>query len=235
MDRQGFEKYLKRFGKKPHVVEGLIKQVEQFEEYLGCEKGKGLDAADAADLRDYVAVLKAGKPGLARIKVRGLALYYQFSGYPSLASIASQIREKEITKTRKVFKLRDFRGVNQDDITKLEAIGIGNVEQILEAGKTPGARQRLASETGVSPDAILELVKLSDLARVEGLKSIRARLYYDAGADMLEKIAQWEPIELRKMLVDFVEKTGFEGMAPLPKETEYTVKKARQLPKIVEY
>lgn len=47
MDRQGFEKYLKKFGKKPHVVNGLIKQVEQFEEYLGFEKGKGLEAVNS--------------------------------------------------------------------------------------------------------------------------------------------------------------------------------------------
>lgn len=235
MDRQGFEKYLKKFGKKPHVVNGLIKQVEQFEEYLGFEKGKGLEAVNSSDLVDYVASLEAGKPGLARIKVRGVALYYQFTGDQSLASVASGIREKGIAKTRKVFKLKDFRGINPKDTSKLEALGIRDVQQILEAGKTPQARQQLASRTGVSPDAILELVKLSDLARIEGVKSIRARLYYDAGVDTLDKMAGWDPKKLRKMLIDFVKETGFKGIAPLPKEAEYTIMKARQLPKIVEF
>ena len=235
MDRQGFEKYLKKFGKKPHVVEGLIKQVERFQDFLEVKKERGLAEAVASDLHDYAVYLEGTKSGSAKIKVRGLALYYQFSGNPSLASIASRIREKEIAKTRKVFKLKDFRGVNQEEVAKLEALGVENVEQILKAGRTPEDRLQLASQAGISPEAVLELVKLSDLARIEGLKSIRARLYYEAGTDTLEKIAGWEPEALREMLVDFVEKTGFKGIAPLPKEAQHTVEKARQLPKIVEY
>lgn len=235
MDRQGFEKYLTKFGKKPHVVEGLIIQVDQFRDYLGAKKTKGLEEAVASDLHDYAAYLEGMKSGSAKIKVRGLALYYQFSGNPSLASIASRIREQEIAKTRKAFKLKDFRGINQEEVAKLKAVGIENVEQMLEAGMTPEDRLQLASQAGVSPEAVLELVKLSDLARIEGLKSIRARLYYEAGTDTLEKIADWEPEALREMLIEFVEKTGFEGIAPLPKEAQHTVEKARQLPKIVEY
>lgn len=78
-------------------------------------------------------------------------------------------------------------------------------------------------------------MKLSDLARIQGLKSVRARLYYDVGTDTVEKLAEWDPKELRAMLIKFVEKTGFEGIAPLPKEAEYTVETAKKLPKIVEY
>lgn len=41
--------------------------------------------------------------------------------------------------------------------------------------------------------------------------------------------------KLRTYLIEFVEKTGFEGIATLPKEVEYTVAQAKKLPKIVEY
>jgi len=37
------------------------------------------------------------------------------------------------------------------------------------------------------------------------------------------------------MLIKFVEKTGFEGIAPLPKELESTIAEAKKLPKIIEY
>jgi hypothetical protein len=78
---------------------------------------------------------------------------------------------------------------------------------------------------------MLELVKLSDLSRLGGLKSVRARLfYYDAGVDTVEKIAQWEPEELRAMLSEFVGESGFDGIAPLPKEVHNAVDKARSLP-----
>lgn len=84
-------------------------------------------------------------------------------------------------------------------------------------------------------DAILTLVKLSDLARIPGVKGIRARLYLDAGVDTLEKLATWEPEALREMLAGFVERTGFEGIVPLPAEMRYAVAQARKLPKIVAY
>jgi hypothetical protein len=120
-------------------------------------------------------------------------------------------------------------------VKKLAAIGIRSVKDMLLAGQTHEARQELAARTGIPAEAILEHVKLSDLARITGVKSIRARLYYDAGVDTLEKMARWEPDKLRAMLLDFVEKTRFQGIAPLPKEAEFTVAEAKKLPKIIEY
>jgi predicted flap endonuclease-1-like 5' DNA nuclease len=235
MNEQEFRRFLKRKGKKPHVVENLIKQVEQFTEYLVQERGQGLDDADAQDLEDYVAALEALKPGEARKRVRGLALYYQFTGNAAMASLAAAVREEAVAKTRRPFALKDFRGVNPQHIAKLNSIGILNVEHMLDAAKTPESRQRLADETGVPLDAILELAKLSDLSRIAGVKGIRARLYYDAGVDTLEKIAQWEPEALRAMLIEFVERTGFDGIAPLPKEIQFTVMTASKLPRIIQY
>jgi hypothetical protein len=60
-------------------------------------------------------------------------------------------------------------------------------------------------------------------------------LYFEAGVDTPEKIACRDPEELRVMLVNFVARTGFEGMAPLPKEARNAVVDARAIPKIVEY
>ena len=165
--------------------------------------------------------------------MRGIALYYKSLGNLTLARQASEIREGMIEERRKSFPLRDFRGVDPGDIERLESAGIRNVQQMLEAGSTPEARLQLALEAGLSPDAVLDLVKLSDLARIDGLKGIRARLYYDAGADTLERIAEWEPEDLRRMLAEFVERTGFEGIAPLPKEVRSTVETARKLEKIL--
>jgi len=131
--------------------------------------------------------------------------------------------------------LKDLREINPAHVEKLKALGIRNVNEMLKAGRTRKRRQDLSAKTGIKPEAILELVKLSDLARIRGVKSTRARLYYDAGVDTVEKMAKWNPEKLRAMLIDFVEKTGFDGIAPLPKEAESTVAEAKKLPKIVEY
>lgn len=131
------------------------------------------------------------------------------------------------------FPLKDFRDVDPEHIARLEAIGIKKAGQILLAGQTPEMRAALARQAGLPEDAILESVRLSDLARLPGVKGIRARLYYAAGVDTVEKLAAWEPESLLGMLTEFVECTGFNGIAPLPKEVSSTIANAQKLPKLV--
>lgn len=132
------------------------------------------------------------------------------------------------------FKLKDFRSVDPAAVAALETRGIKNAEQLLAAGRTRVQRSALAKDTGLTDDTLLELVKLSDLARLPGVKGIRARLYYDAGVDSVEKMAGWEPEALRLMVTEFAIRTGFDGIPPLPKEVSSTVANAQKLPKILE-
>ena len=83
--------------------------------------------------------------------------------------------------------------------------------------------------------SIEELVRLSDLARIPGIKGIRARLYLEAGIGSIEDLAQRDPDELLETTSKFVEETGFEGIPPLPKEVKSGIAKAKRLPLVVEY
>jgi len=235
MDEPSFRKFLRRRGKQQHIVDGLIGQVRQYEGFLVDERQSSLEDAGETDLQAWIGRLEAAGPGQARKKVRGVALYYQFVGNTRLAGAASAFRQQEIAQTRRAFPLREFRGVNAEHVAMLEAAGITDAEQMLAEGGTPEARQRLAGETGVPEDAILEMVKLSDLSRIGGLKQVRARLYYDAGVDTQDKLAAWEPDALVAMLAGWVTGTGFDGIAPLPKEVRNAVETARRLPRRVEY
>ena len=106
---------------------------------------------------------------------------------------------------------------------------------MLEFGKTKSQKKDLSEKTGIDKKSILELVKLSDLARIPGLKKIRARLYFDAGLDTVEKIAQYETEELIHVLKDFIQTTGFKGIAPVSKEAASSISTARFILKIIEY
>lgn len=227
-----FRKHLKQMGKKPEVVDGLVKEVHHFEDWLLIYKDKTLDGADANDLQDYAKQLNKRE---IKIFMRALALVFLWMGNDELKKSAQAMREAETAKTRKVFKLRDFQGINPEDIFKLEILGIRNVEDMLQAGKTPLLRKELAKHSGVGLETILELVKLSDISRLEGVKGIRARLYVDAGVDCMEAFDLWEPEPLRIHLEKFVQETGFDGIAPLPKEIESTIHHAAELPRVVDY
>ena len=138
-------------------------------------------------------------------------------------------------KKQNQFKLKDFMGVDPEHITKLEKYGIKTCGQMLSAGQTGKKRAILASQARIPVEIVLELVKLSDLARLPGVKGIRARLYYAAGIDSVEKMAASEPQALLRLTADFVGRTGFEGIPPLPKEVSSTIANARKLPKVVEW
>lgn len=117
------------------------------------------------------------------------------------------------------FKLKDFIGVDTDQIARLEAIGVKNTTQRLSAGRTAEKRAELVHKAGIPLESVIELMKLSDLARLPGVKGIRARLYYDAGVDSVEKLASWEQDALLVMTSEFVKSTGFPGIAPLPMDS----------------
>ncbi|MCJ7661463.1 MAG: DUF4332 domain-containing protein [Anaerolineales bacterium] len=232
MDEIGFQKHLKRSGRSPNAADRVIEIAKEYDVYLmGIDKD--LDRAAPDDLESFVAWIESESKTSARKHLWAIRYYYQFTCVEEMEKHASDLRQARIK--RKPFALHEFRGVNQSYIVKLEAAGIKSVEEMLAAGKTPQSRQALADRTGVPPQSILEFVKLSDLARIPGLKSIRARLYYESGVDTVEKLAGWEPYALQDMLADYVEKSGFERLAPLPKEVQHAVGTARKLPLIVDY
>lgn len=234
MDEEAFRKFLRRGGRSQSAIKRCISCMREFERYLREHQGgKELEDAIPEDLNDFAEWIEKKPKTSAKTQLWALRYYYKYTSNEALCNVASELRQRRIK--RVPFALKGFHGVNHEYVEKLAATGIRNVEQMLEAGRTRNGRQELSAKTGVPLDSILELLKLSDLARIPGVKGIRARLYYDAGVDSIEKMAEWDPKALRAMLIEFVDKTKFDGVAPLPKEADFSVEKAKKLPKIVEY
>jgi Domain of unknown function (DUF4332) len=230
MEKDRFHSYLKARGKTEHVILGLIKGVEDFSTYLQSQHGKALVDASEEDILAYSRDCDAKKANSAREAMRSLALYYRCTGNETCSQAAANLREEAIAAKRKSIPLREFRGVLPAQIAALETAGIRTAERMLAEASTLKARQDLSTRTGVPEKTILELVKLSDLSRLEGVKAIRARLYHDAGLDSVEKLASIEPAKLLEIVREFVRRTGFDGIPTLPKEAEATVEAARKLP-----
>jgi hypothetical protein len=234
MDFEIFRKKMRRMGKKPHVIDGLVRSVEQFDSFL--EKSKrGIPEATCEDVDNFVEELEKDKKGSSRKVIRGMALYFNSIDRPEIAKHANEIREQAISRTRRAFLLKDFLGVDEKYIQKLEEVGISNVREMINAGRNHKQRKHLAALTGIPLDVILEYVKLSDLTRIGALRRVRARLYYDVGLDTIDKIAASDPDDLRNLFVAYVAASGFNGIAPLPKELRNAVQTAKKLDRLVEY
>lgn len=233
MNESEFRKYLKRGGRSDSVIERCIRQVSDYQAYLD-ENYPGFNADESIPemLESYVSWVESDPKVSAKTHLWALRYYFDFIGKDELKFLAGELRQERIQ--RKPFQIKNFRGVNRAYIARLDAEGIQNVNQMLKAGRTPEMREELSEKTGIPLEAIVEYVRLSDLARLGAVRSVRARLYHDAGLSP-EIIATWEPAELRAMLVDWVERIDFDGIAPLPKEVQHLVNDARKLPKIVEW
>ncbi len=227
MNEQVFLTFLKRNKKSERTILRYLACVRNFEAYL-VQKGKTLDDCQPDDLRQGAQ----SEVGRSFNDFLGIAAYYEFTGNEQMWLTAHELFSAE---NFDAFALKEFLGVNMDHIERLKRRGITTAKHMLEAGRTPADRAMLALETGIPGNAILELVKLSDQARIGGHRRARTRLYHEAGFDTLDKIAAVEPEKLRQKLAEFIEKSGFEGIAPTPKEAAHSVALARHLPRLVVY
>ena len=233
MDQLEFKTYLKRNGRKATAIEQILTYLSEYTVYFQSHyPDKEIEQTTPESLESYTSWLESETGASASKHLWALRYYFDFIENQELSTLAGDMRAERIK--RKPFKIQNFRGVEPDTADKLAELDIENTDQMIDAARTPRLREALASKSGLPPETILELVKLSDLARLGAVRSVRARLYHDAGLTP-EKIADWEPKALRAMLATWVEEHHFDGIAPLPKEVKHLVEDARKLPLLVIY
>jgi hypothetical protein len=126
-------------------------------------------------------------------------------------------------------KLIEFPAIRRSDIDRLSSIGISTVNQLLNASMSKRKRQEIVKKAGISPSTISELVHLSALSRLPGVKKIRARLVSEAGLDTYSKITKLEPEEIRRIQHKNIARSGFRGSVSTINEAQSAVTMARNL------
>jgi hypothetical protein len=232
MDQALFEDYLKRRGKKPHVIDGLVRKVDLFEKKL-TRQGISFENPGGKTLIGIIQEFENHKKGDGKKIARGVALYYKAIGKAILAAAASSFREKEIAKTRNAFPLNKITIIDPAHIALLKKQGIVNNEQFLKFALTAADRKKQSLKTGIPPAEIMKIARLSDLTRLFAIKGVRAALYYQSGYETIEKLAAADPEKLRQYLIGFIRDTGFKGIAPLPKELKSTIETAKKSKSVV--
>jgi hypothetical protein len=87
----------------------------------------------------------------------------------------------------------------------------------------------------VPEDALLELVKLSDLVRASYVGPVYARILYEAGADTLEKLAESSPKELLARMVAVNEEQQITKASMPVEDLQPWLKTVKLIPKVIEY
>jgi hypothetical protein len=232
LNKKKFIEFLEKKKKSERAINTYIDFVQQYEEYLvEHKKGKKIETAGKKDLHDFE---KWGEKNNVKINryLWGIKEYYDFISKEELKLEAdAMIGERYLSQ----FKLKDFVGVKKSYIKTLSKEGITTAKEMLYAGLNKQRRREVSRITGIPLEDVLELVKLSDQARIGGHKKVRARLYHEAGLDTIDKMAACDSEEMRKILADYIRKTGFKGIPPTPGEAQHTVTMAKYLKRLVQY
>jgi hypothetical protein len=135
----------------------------------------------------------------------------------------------------KPVNLKDIPGVDSEYIERLAAFGIKHTKHLFERARFKRDRAELSRLVNVPSDALLELVKLSDLARIGGVGPVFARILLDAGIDTLEKLSNSSADEVFERTIAVNKEKGYTKVMATLKDVKLCINTARELPKVIEY
>jgi len=135
----------------------------------------------------------------------------------------------------KPVNLKELPDIEAETIERLARAGIKTTKHLFDRAKTKRQRAELSEELGIPPEVVLELVKLSDLARIVGVGPVFARILYEAGTDRLEAFVTQSPDELLAKTREVMVSRGDRPGHIREEDMEYCLETARLLPQVVEY
>jgi len=238
MDEKGFREFSRKHGRSKSAIESCISFVKKFEKYLQEHKGiKGIDEATPNDIRDFATW---GKKELKSTNsyLWGIHRYYEFTSNKEMYRATLNLRKQKIEEhrgKRKPLNLKKIQGAAPKHIAGLKSLGITNVNQIIEAGRTKKQRQELSKKTGIPPKYILDLVKFADITRISDIKAVKGKLLLEAKVDTTKKLSNFTAEKLREKLIKINEKKRILKRPPTLVETTYWVEQANKLPETIEY
>jgi predicted flap endonuclease-1-like 5' DNA nuclease len=177
-----------------------------------------------SNLSQLISALKTRKKTEAFAAKSGLPLDYLII-----------LRREALSYMPKFVYFRDIPGVDPEVVDRLAAAGILHSKHLFDRGRTREQRAALGEATGLPAETLLEMVKLADLARLLGLGPAFVRLLYEAGADTIENLSQWDPVELDQAARAANREKRITRVVPGMHDLSSYVAKAGELAKAVEY
>ena len=225
------EEYLHflKYKKKPSTKtkNRYLNDLKLLKDYLHEFKDKkNISQAKPKDVEDFINWLKESESQRVVLCCKSIGIYFEFLKRYDLKSKAVDIMWDSTDKPLELFRILGSHGWTA---WFLKQKGIDNVQRMLEYGNTKEKRESLAEVLEVPVEEISELTKLAELTRIPGLKRKRARLFYNAGYDTLEKIANSTSEEIIQKLSKHIEEKDFDGWPPEKKEAEEAINIAKHL------
>jgi predicted flap endonuclease-1-like 5' DNA nuclease len=128
-----------------------------------------------------------------------------------------------------------IEGIGDVYAKKLRALGIKNVESLLQKGASKRGRDEIAREAGIDEQRILAWVNRADLYRIKGIGSEYSDLLEAAGVDTVVELSKRRADNLTEKMVDVNIEKRLVRRIPTQQMVEGWIAEAKTLPRIVNY
>ncbi len=131
------------------------------------------------------------------------------------------------------YSIKDLKDVSAGLAAKLQEVGVGTTEQLLEKAGSSAGRRQLADEIGASATQLLTWVNEADLMRVPGIAEGFSQLLEAAGVDTVKELATRNAENLTAKIAEVNEQLNLAGRVPTQDQVAAWIAAAKDLaPKV---
>lgn len=194
------------------------------------------DAGDAAEEVVEDVAEAVDDAGEAAVRAVGIDIAEEMSEDDLAAMIAEKFPDlSEAQQATLSGLVASVRSLDPEDAEKLRQAGIAKAQALLERGASRQGRAEIASETGIDEAIILKWINDLDLARIKGVGVKYSNLLEEAGVDTVVELAQRNPVNLYKKLLEVNEELHLVESLPTEEEVADWVAQAKDLPRVITY
>ncbi len=193
---------------------------EAVDERIACLQRHGIE-----NLMQLQAALKSKSDIQLLSEATGLSVEY-----------LTILRREVNSNQPKPIALKDFPDVDPEIVQKLFQLGVKNTLQLFPKVLSPDDRIAFSEQYQIDLAALLELTKLTDLARLKWVGPKFARLLLEAGYDTVEKVATSNDEELYATIMRVnAEKNIYAGRLGLEDLKRWVKSAVQDVPRVIQY
>jgi hypothetical protein len=129
----------------------------------------------------------------------------------------------------------EIPGIAPQVVEQLAEVGIKHTKHLFEQARTYTARVALAQRTGIAEAVMLELIQLTDLARIGWVGPIGVRLFHAAGAVTVTALLALNLDTFYAQVIAVNQERQYMKVKLTRKDIALCVDMAKKLPNVIEY
>jgi len=129
--------------------------------------------------------------------------------------------------------VEEIEGIGAAQGQKLAKASIKTVEGLLKAGATRSGRKKIAEESGISEEKILDWVNMADLFRIKGVASQFAELLKVSGVDTIKELRNRNAENLHAKLTEINAEKKVTRVVPSLSQITDFIEQAKNLEPVI--